>query len=350
MQDQHSRSVSEKFFADTGKSTTISNVIEDEDEDEDYTYSSYNDTITSPTKEIMYLDQEMLSMNFGDFMDTDKTYTIHLGIYRINSLDSSIPFLEFVLDTSGEIACFPNILNFHCPSNTQNIGGENDDTNEHTHFMNECLETLLDMFPKLNIRNFVYKGYQEDQETPEDDTHNIFVIFECIPSAIIELPTTLSWVILDEIMYRKQYKNKPIEPQISLFFINNPHMTNLHYTTDDDILPLPFIAYLCKDNLYNVVIGESIIDTTYNHLWLGDYHYFSSYPLEKTADVLSLQRYAIFPVEPAKYLWKDISTITQEQKDEFTKKIQDVDVVTLYFHENNIQYWCMRNTASFLRL
>ena len=353
MQDKHSRSVSEKFFTDTGKPTILTKITKDEDdeddEDEDYEgkYHYYNDT---PPKEIMYLDQEMLSMNFGDFMDTDKTYTIHLGIYRINRLDTTIPFLEFLLDTSGETASFPNILNFHCP--TQKIGGGgNDDTTEHTLFMNECLETLLDMFPKLNIRNFVYKGYQENQENQEEDTtHNIFVIFECIPSAIIELPSTLSWGILDEIMYRKQYKNKPIEPQISLFFINNPHMTNLHYTTDDDILPLPFIAYLCKDNLYNVEIGESILDATYNHIWLGDYHYFSSYPLEKTADVLSLQRYAIFPVEPAKYLWKDISTITQEQKDEFTKKIQDVDVVTLYFHENNIQYWCIRNTSNFLRL
>ena len=347
MQDKQTRSVSEKFFSkkdemkgEISRPTTINNsdLDSDLDEDEDET----------PMKEIVYLDQEILSLNFGDFMDTDNTYTIHIGIYRINNNDLSIPFLEFLLDTSGEYACFPNILNFNCPSNNKqnNIVGGNDDTTEHTHFMNECLGTLLDTFPKLNIRNFVYKGYQEDQE------NNIFVIFEFNTSIKFELPSLLSWGILDEIMYRKQYKNKQIEPKISQFFINNPHMTNLHYSGDNDILPFPFLAYLCRDNLYNVEVNESILDPTYSHPWLGDFHYFSSYPLEsnKTADDLSLQRYAIFTVEPAKYLWKDISTISQEQKEEFTKKIQDVDVVTLYFHENNIQYWCIRNVANIFKL
>jgi hypothetical protein len=216
--------------------------------------------------------------------------------------------------------------------------------------MNECLETLLDFFPKLNIRNFVYKGYQEYQDNPDDTTHNIFVIFEFVPSDNTQIIETLSWVILDEIMYRKKYNNKHIESLISNFFINNTHMTDLHFT-GDDILPSPSLAYLCKDNLYNVEMGESILDFTYKHPWLGDYHYFSSYPLDiNKTDVASLQRYAIFTVEPAKYLLKELSTITQEQKDVFIKKIQNIDVVTLYFHENNIQYWCIRNTSLFLRL
>jgi hypothetical protein len=350
MQDNQTRSVSEKFFKTKNEVSEEKNsskkTITENDSDSDIE----DDDETTHTKEIVYLDQEILSMNFGDFIDTDNTYTINIGIYRINNNDLSIPFLEFLLDTSGEYACFPNILNFNCPSNkvggNQNVDSQNnnDDTTEHTHFMNECLGTLLDTFPKLNIRNFVYKGYQEDQD-------NIFVIFEFNTSIVFELPSLLSWGILDEIMYRKQFKNKQIEPKISQFFINNPHMTNLHYSGDNDILPFPFLAYLCRDNLYNIEVGESILDSTYSHPWLGDFHYFSSYPLESNkTDVTLLQRYAIFTVEPAKYLWKDISTISQEQKEEFTKKIQDVDVVTLYFHENNIQYWCIRNVANILKL
>ena len=345
MQDQQTRSVSEKFFINTSKPSNLTSSITETTNknatENDYFSDSDNDDET-PMKEIVYLDQEILSTNFGDFMDTDKTYTIHIGIYRINRPDSTIPFLEFLLDTSGETSCFPNILNFHCQSNTQN---GNDDTTEHTHFMNECLDVLLDTFPKLNIKNFVFKGYQEYQ----DIIHNIFVIFEFTPSAIFELPSTLSWAILDEIMYRKQYNNKSVESLITNFFLNNPHMTNLHFSEDNIQLPSPFLAYLCKDNLYNVEFEESILDTTYNHPWFGDFHYFSSFPLEKNNNKI-LQRYAIFAVEPAKYLWKDLSIISQEQKDEFTKKIQDVDVVTLYFHENNIQYWCIRNVANMFKL
>jgi len=343
MQDQQTRSVSEKFFINTikpsineGSSPITKNENDYSDSDSD---SDNEEDIITPMKEIVYLDQEFLSMNFGDLMDTDNTYTIHIGIYRINR-DSTLPFLEFLLDTSGEMACFPNILNFHCP----NIGGDgNDDTTEHTHFMNECLDKLFDTFPNLNIRHFVYKGYQEDQET-----HNIFVIFEYINTR--EASSILSWAILDEIVYRKQYKNKQIEPQITNFFIKNPYMTNIHFSGDNIQLPFPLLGYLCKDNLYNnIENGESILDTTYNHPWLGDFHYFSSFPLENNNNKI-LQRYAIFAIEPAKYLWKDISIISQEQKDEFTKKIQDIDVVTLYFHENNIQYWCIRNVANIIKL
>lgn len=335
MQDNKTRSVSEKFFNKPSiveRSLEVPSITEQESE------SDNEEEIITPVKEIVYLDQDFLSLNFGDFMDTDNTYTIHIGIYRIK-LDSHLPFLEFLLDTSGEIACFPNIPIFNCP----NIGGDgNDDTIDHTHFMNECLGQMFDTLPNLNIKNLVYKGYQEDQE---DTTHNIFVIFEYTTD--IELSNTLSWAILDEIMYRKQYKNKPVESLITNFFIKNPYMTDLHFSGDIQ-LPFPFLGYLCKDNLYNVENGESILDTTYNHPWLGDYHYFSSFPLENNNKIL--QRYAIFSIEPAKYLWKDISIISQEQKDEFTKKIQDIDIITLYFHENNIQYWCIRNVANIIRL
>lgn len=333
MQDNKTRSVSEKFF--NKPSTIVERSLEVPSITEPESESDNEEEIITPVKEIVYLDQDFLSLNFGDFMDTDNTYTIHIGIYRINR-DSPLPFLEFLLDTSGEISCFPNILNFHCP----NIGG-GDDTTEQTHFMNECLDQMFDTLPNLNIKSVVYKGYQEDQE----DTNNIFVIFEYIHT---ELPNT-SWAILDEIMYRKQYKNKQVEPLITNFFIKNPYMTNLHFAGDNIQLPFPFLGYLCKDNLYNVENGESILDTTYNHPWLGDFHYFSSFPLENNNNKI-LQRYAIFAIEPAKYLWKDISIITQEQKDEFTKKIQDIDVVTLYFHENNIQYWCIRNVANIIKL
>lgn len=342
MQDSKTRSVSEKFFnkpsiVENERSLEFPSTINEHDSDNEEDIQVVNET---HMKEIVYLDQDFLSMNFGDFIDTDNTYTIHIGIYRINR-DSTLPFIEFLLDTSGETACFPNILNFHCP----NISG---DTTDHTHFMNECLEQIFDILPNLNIKNLVYKGYQEDQDQ-EDTTHNIFVIFEYITSTTgIELPTTLSWAILDEIMYRKQYKNKPIESLITNFFIKNPYMTNIHFAGDNTQLPFPFLGYLCKDNLYNVENCESILDTTYNHPWLGDYHYFSSFPLENNNKIL--QRYAIFPIEPAKYLWKDISIIPQEQQDEFTKKIQDIDVITLYFHENNIQYWCIRNVANIIRL
>lgn len=351
MQDQQSRSVSEKFFNKTmvfpkdnqNNSTNILTKPSGTEDSEDEYYSDNEEL--NDKKEILYLDQDILSMNFGDFMDTNITYTIYLGIYRINSPDTDFPFIEFLLDTSGETAIFPNIINFHCPS-TYNTN-ENNDTEEHTYFMNECLETLLDTFPKLNIRNFVYKGYMDEYQ--DETTHNIFVMFEVIPSANIDfLPSTLSWAILDEIMYRKEYNKIPIQSQISNFFLNNSHMTNLHFTQDNSPLPLPFLGYLCRDLLYNVEMGESILDTTYNHPSLGDFHFFSSFPLETTTT--TLQRYVIFPVEPAIFILKDISTISQEQKDEFFKKYQDQEVVTLYFHENNIQYWCIKSTHLFLKL
>ena len=87
-------------------------------------------------------------------MDTTNPYTIFICMYKINT-ECVKPFLEFLLDISPEKASLPRIDEFKCSTNVQ-LGGENQDqynTPEHTNFMNECLNKLLNIIPIHNTIN-----------------------------------------------------------------------------------------------------------------------------------------------------------------------------------------------------
>ena len=116
----------------------------------------------------------------------------------------------------------------------------------------------------------------------------------------------------------------------------------------DDVIQSPMLLYLCDDtNDENSEDNKinSIIDVTLEHDWLGDFYYFTN---DTTVDTIR-QKYAVF-TEKTKYILVDINDITEKQKDDFIISCAENVVLSIYFHENGIQYWCIKNSNSFTRI
>jgi hypothetical protein len=80
------------------------------------------------------------------------------------------------------------------------------------------------------------------------------------------------------------------------------------------------------------------------HEWLGDYYYFVSKPTDTIT-----QKYAVF-TENTKYILVDINTINEKQINDFLSDSSKSVVLSVYFHQNDIQYWCIKNNNHFTRI
>jgi hypothetical protein len=338
-----------------------------------------------------------LSQVFGVFNDTEnKVYNIHLCIYRINK-DCKIPFIEFLVDID-DMPQFPNVPNFSCP----NIVETDEDSEEQdTYFMNKCLIKLLEVLKLheifgVELLDKMYKGFVQH------DDSNIFVVFECFAETDFHPKVNVQWIILDEILFKKDVNQKPIDPLMTTFFEKQEYMTELY--TDETYrhqYPLPFLMYLCdKDDIHYTVSRPSIIDITILGVpWLGNGYYFSSkkiqiedatitdiQALEKDATITDIQalekdttisdikaekdtaitdpkveqapeeiqqkgyqRYALFTVN-ANYILRDVSQCTQQQIDSFLEKNMTKENLATYYNDNGLCLWCVKNSDSFTRL
>ena len=305
-------------------------------------------------------------------MDTTNPYTIFICMYKINT-ECVKPFLEFLLDISSEKASLPRIDEFKCSTNVQ------DNTSEHTIFMNECLNKLLNIIPIHNTINpdilkQIYKGFIEY------DQDKIIVFFDCtyidnvdftilhpltekepekgilqylIPSQTHE---KYRWSILDEIIHNKKVLNQDVDELIYQLFTKHQYLKYIQKHNGDNI-DIPFILYLCEnpDDIYHNVYAKdpansvSLINDTIEHSWFGDSHIFSSYSLDD--NYINLKRYAVFIENPKYILKEDLINLSEEEKTEFIQDFQeDLDVLTVYFHENNIQLWCIKSTEIFTEI
>ena len=298
-----------------------------EHDDSLHSFEFYNSD-TSLASTYKYLDDNPLSKHFGDFTDTTKTYTLHICIFKV-TLGYKHPFLQFLIDNKS--SSFPCVENFKC----QSIH-EQSDCN--TFFVNACFSEVIDL---LNIHKIfnpemsssMYKGFVQ-----QDDS-NIFAVFECTEQIDFSSSEKLHWNILDDI----------VSPIVETFFMKQSFMTDL-ITDDGTALPRPFLLYLCQnDLLHNYPINEKerfMIDQTIEHNFLGDSYFFTSSPINNNGH---LQRYAAF-VDNAKYILKDIHYFSNSQKETFLKNNSLNDIITIYFHQNTVQYWCIKNSNNFTRI
>ena len=304
---------------------------EDESEDESEDKKTISESVVDDTTfQYKYLDEENnpLSRFFGDFIDTDNSYKIFVCIYKIN-VDCKLPFLEFLIDhKNNNNLSFPIINDFVCR--------KGDDEEQNIEFKNKCILEVLrrieidDIFG-VDLLEKMYKGFVEYKND------NIFIIFEC-PDYNQPISKDSEWSILSEIVGDH---TDNFEPILKSFLTDNKFMTEIR-NEYNDIIPTPLLLYLCTESSIQT---PSIVDTTIKHDWLGDYYYFSSKPL----DMIVTQKYAVF-TENAKYILVDVNTVNEKQRNDFLNDSTKSIILSIYFHQNNIQYWCIKNNNNFTRI
>jgi hypothetical protein len=305
-----------------------------------------------------FLNDQLLSQQFGEFMETDTEYNIQILIYQINT-DCELPFIQYLFDITNEKASLPNIR-FQCPVGVaQGLGKDPNQGlgqgQEHTFFMNQCSQELLKVLPIYDIFNSellekIYKGFIEKEKT-------LYVIFDSTNiENKIEINEKYNWLIVDEIINKKKINGKEINQDIVDMLNNTPYMTNILDISGNRIIH-PNLLYLCNNNNTNTeyknVVKSSntesieLFDDTIEHSWLGASYYFSSVPIEKSTNLI--KRYSAFTYN-AKYILKDIDQISQEEKDAVDTDLAENDISSIYFKENGIQLWCIYNNNQFTEI
>lgn len=334
-------------YNSTRKSSTLkehSNDYKDSikyQEDDDYEEDSDDEEYKEYDQKYSFLDDDnnpLSKLFYGNYNEQD--ICIHLCIYRVN-MTCKIPFLEFLLDVS-EIPQFPNISNFKCPNFP-----EDQELQQHTFFMNKCLEHLLKLldFHKIfgiELLNRMYKGFVQQ------DDKNLFVVFEYISELDFFPSINEQWVILDEILLIKQVNRKEIHSTLSNFFQEQNYMTEIFTADKNKVHPLPFLMNICekKDDRFTCLKKKSIIDLTILGVpWIGDFYYFTSNIDYNEA----YQKYAVF-TDDSIYILRDLAMITDKQKNIFVEKYKNIENMAIYFHENDKEIWCVKSSDAFTRL
>ena len=80
----------------------------------------------SDNKKYFFLNDNLLSQKFGDFMDTQKQYTIHFCIFKIN-MDGELPFLQYLFNNTSDKMGFSKI-DFQCVVNSETNQEVNNNT------------------------------------------------------------------------------------------------------------------------------------------------------------------------------------------------------------------------------
>jgi hypothetical protein len=259
------------------------------------------------------------------------------------------------------------------------------DNNIRTQIMNECIPEILNIFDlhaefNESMLKEIFKGFIYNAEK-----NSIYLFFDMsghnIPSSGSTTTTTATttppplqyWGILDEIINTKHICGTDIQPEIVELFTSNPDLKEIRKHANGGTvvnIPYPLSLYMCQtgdtgatnsSELENVLVvssGTTILEKTVPHPFLGDFYYFSSsvLPSMKKTDIgwSDIQRYVVFLEgdndEQESYIVKDLNEITDEQRQAYLKKNEDMDIMTVWFKENDIQLWCIRSPLRFVRL
>jgi hypothetical protein len=272
--------------------------------------------------------------------------------------NKKIPFLQFVFkkDEQSQKYAFPHFE--HQIPNVQEPNEDESKSQIDINFESECFkqlfeyftcdEPILEEYTKCNNPNIDkasilehYKGYIE-----HDD--GIVVLFD-ISTWIRVLKKEYTLAIVNEILHKKRIFNTECEQFVFSFFKKNIELTQLH-NTDGSIIPYPFQVYMCElkqsgsdgnvDNMQSMKISEEIrgfIKPLF-HSKLGYSYYFNN-TLEDESQFENLQRVAIFVVNSL-YILEEINDFDLSQEENITNFSE---ASTIYFHENEIQLWSIRN-------
>jgi hypothetical protein len=274
------------------------------------------------------------------------------------TFNKQIPFLQFVFKENT----FPE-FQYQIPT----INDTNTDAYKSAidvDFETECFKHLFEFFtcdePIINeysqcnnpdiTKNAIlehYKGYIEHNNT-------LFVLFD-ITNWIHVLDPNYTIVIINEIIHKKKINNSDIDADVIDFFKTNSELTEL-YNSDGSPIPYPFLVYLCelKDEKKegSVMDFQSMRKTDKKggfippifHTKLGYSYYFNNTLDDYESP--NLQRFAAFAVNGL-YILEEINEYDLESE----SNINDfTEASTLYFRENGIQMWSIRNASHYTML
>lgn len=274
------------------------------------------------------------------------------------------PFLQFFANKTEEYYDFPS-MEYECivPNPTHETkGGFDQDTGEANeiktddnktqdviHFENECFKQILSMLKdnnsihKNNISlSNLYKGFYEFQ--PKE----IFVFVD-VTSFYTEFKDEYIMCVIDEILYKRQILDTKINPLICDMFCKNRQFTKIRNLENQEY-PIPLQVFLCehKDDEYINVhkVNENPYKTMEHSMFARGYYFTGEYIGDEP---ILLKRFCCFIVN-CLYVPDDIITEMTDEDEKQKIRERSVTASTIYFKENDIQLWAVKNILHFTEI
>ncbi len=342
------------------------------------------DFIKMPYK---YIDDDQLSKNFTFCeIPNDNILNVHFCLFSINTecfIEGDIkqsmdeygeepilrynevyPFLQFITEKKEDFYDFPS-MEYECiiPNQTHEIKGGFDEengedidikTDEHKtqdviHFENECFKKILsflkdeNVIHKKNIKlSDLYKGFFEYS------TKEIFVFID-ITELSSEFREDYIFAVIDEVLYKRDIYGFNVNPLICNMFCKNRQFTKIRNLENEEY-PTPLQVFLCEyreDEYMNIHKDNIHPYKTMDHTMFSRGYYFSGDYIGE--DAFLLKRFCCFIVN-CLYIEDDIITELKDEDEKQSIREKSVSASTIYFKEDNIQLWAVKNILHFTEI
>jgi hypothetical protein len=352
---------------------------------------SYQIHLCAYVYDVCYIEGELDSPNTPP-PETEMTESNSISD-KLATYNVYYPYIKYIMQKNEEGQYdFPR-MTYTCPiinephkdesSQTIEDAYSLDKSAEQIHFESEIFNFLLSLFKEdTNIHSNhipidkIYKGYIEYTET------DLFVFYE-VTGLVNTLKPEYNECIMDEILYKKKIYNVPIHPIVTDFFKQNFDLTSVR-NENGDIMPFPHQLYMCSytENIYKSLsptheLQENMLSenaTTANAANstnpTNKVSLFSPFSFQKTNDIVDsmlepyraiehdvlgpcylftselihenelVNRLPVFIVN-CLYVEDILNEMTEEEKVHLKNKL--VKSCSVYYHENNLQLWGIRN-------
>jgi L-rhamnose mutarotase len=301
-----------------------------------------------------YLDDDLLQTNFERVLGNRNTATFSIKLFLYKIVDEcKEPFLQFLVEEENETMVFPHFNLF--------AGEIANKLEMNTLFQKRCMDKFRELSGvSEEIAKRTYRGFLEENE------NTIFVMFDCT-YVNVDVNMKRFWGILDEIVNEKRIYNVPVEKDIYNMVQNHEHVAYIKDKNGQRI-NMPCCLYLCKinetgeyENVYypnaeHDMKQKSPVDGKIPHDTFGFFYYFTTDPIHKYDNIRSIKRYSVF-IDNSLYVLninKSIDEIDFASDNEETSFDEDVksykDYTCIYFFEDGIQVWCVKNISRFVEL
>lgn len=336
-----------KLVIDTEQTfPSINRIQEDEEEDQ---------------KHFVYLDEDDLSRDFLMDRDLTKQYTLQLVMYHMN-ISLETPFLEFYLEKSDEMYCFPERVldnkqleeNIDAIHQTQQ-GGMDIQTEQHGEIeigtqttireyddVNPFEQQVFELFHNKTgysdiIAENAYKGFVEYNDV-------VYVLFENKDKVLSNEENKHVWSVLDEILMNKSVLRTPIHESVYQLFSENMRLA--HITSNGQVVDIPLVIYPVDkvNTIYeNIYYNREEAQETYLITMpqeteeLGHVYRFTCEILPSNQDIEHIKRMVTFSKD-ALYM------LIKPTKDIFEK------YPIVRFKEDELTFWGISNYLLFTEL
>ena len=273
------------------------------------------------------------AIHTGCFLEGPAPKTNHLRAHQYVSYNKYYPFLRFMVkhDQNNRVVDFP-ALEYICPPEAEST------------VKDDCIRHILDTLIKADTN--LHDGQRDITECFKGFIKNesqVYVLFDLTVFQEDIRADTFIWGTVDELVYKKTVFEDPVGKSVADFFNQYDCMSLLR--TNDEMgaeLPFPFQVYMCKRDANgkytNVVADDPQMDYLVEHPKYGMGYLFTAEPeFLKENTITNLRRYVMYPSN-CKYL------LNPENDSEPGFKS------TVYFVEEDIQMWFVKNVLHFTRL